>query len=95
MNKREKRWLFHLLFLLAGLILGIILSHQVGWFAPGGGKQSGAQRESLSVEATPRVSEEVRSIQTGLAAVAQRTMPAVVNIASTRVYQTPDELPPS
>jgi serine protease Do len=95
MSMREKRWPFHLFFLLLGLALGVFLSHQVNWLVPGAEKQSGAQKEPFSVEATPRVSEEVRSIQTSLSAVAQRTMPAVVNIASTRVYQTRDELPPS
>jgi serine protease Do len=92
---REKRWLFHLFFLLVGLALGIFLSYQVNWLIPGAEKQSRVQKESFSVEATPRVSDEVRSIQTSLSAVAQRTMPAVVNIASTRVYQTPDDLPSS
>jgi serine protease Do len=95
MSIREKRWPFHLFFLLVGIALGVFFSHQVGWLVPGGEKQSGAQKEPFTVEATPRVSEEVRSIQTSLSAVAQRTMPAVVNIASTRVYQTRDELPPS
>jgi len=95
MSMREKRWPFHLFFLLLGLALGVFLSHQVNWLVPGAEKQSGAQKEPFSVEATPRVSEEVRSIQTSLSAVAQRTMPAVVNIASTRVYQTRDEPPPS
>jgi serine protease Do len=95
MSIREKRWPFHLFFLLVGIALGVFFSHQVGWLVPGGEKQSGAQKEPFTVEATPRVSEEVRSIQTSLSAVAQRAMPAVVNIASTRVYQTRDELPPS
>jgi serine protease Do len=95
MSIREKRWPFHLFFLLVGIALGVFFSHQIGWLVPGREKQSGAQKESFTVEATPRVSEEVRSIQTSLSAVAQRTMPAVVNIASTRVYQTRDELPPS
>jgi serine protease Do len=95
MSMREKRWPFHLFFLLVGFVLGVILSYQLGRLMPGAEKQLGAQKESFSVEATPRVSEEVRSIQTSLSTVAQRTMPAVVNIASTRVYQTPDELPSS
>jgi serine protease Do len=95
MSLREKKWPFHLFFLLVGLALGVILSYQVNWLMPCAEKQSEAQKESFSVEATPRVSEEVRSIQTSLSAVAQRTMPAVVNIASTRVYQTPDEVPSS
>lgn len=95
MSMRVKRWLFHLFFLLVGLALGIFLSYQVGWLIPGAEKQPRVQKESFSVEATPRVSDEVRSIQTSLSVVAQRTMPAVVNIASTRVYQTPDELPSS
>jgi serine protease Do len=95
MNIREKRWSLHLFFLLVGLALGVFFSHQLGWFVPGGEKQSVTQKESFTVEATPRVSEEVRSIQTSLSAVAQRTMPAVVNIASFRVYQTPEGRPPS
>jgi serine protease Do len=95
MSIREKRWPLHLFFLLVGLALGVFFSHQLGWFVPGGQKQSVTQKESFTVEATPRVSEEVRSIQTSLSAVAQRTMPAVVNIASFRVYQTPEGRPPS
>ena len=95
MSLKEKKWPFHIFFLLLGLALGIFFAHQVNWLVPGGGKQSEGQKEPYTVEATPRVSEEVRSIQTSLSAVAQRTMPAVVNIASTRVYQTPDELPSS
>jgi serine protease Do len=95
MNVREKRWLFHLFFLLLGLALGTIFSHQAGWFVPRGEKQSGVQEESFICEATPRASEEVRSLEQSLSAVARRAMPAVVNIASTRVYQTPGGPPPS
>jgi serine protease Do len=83
MKVREKRWLFHVLFLLVGLAIGLILSHQVGWFLPRGVKTTSG------TEANPRVSAEVRSLQTSLSAVAQRAMPAVVNIASVRVYRTP------
>ena len=89
MSMREKRWPFYFFFLLVGLALGVFFSHQVDWFVRGGEKQSGAQKELFTVAATPRVSEEVRSIETSLSAVAQHTMPAVVNIASFRVYQTP------
>jgi len=95
MHVREKRWALHFFFLAVGLALGTILSHQIGWFVPGGKDQSGTQKESLIVAATPRVSEEVRSLETSLSTVAQRTMPAVVNIASFRVYQTPEGSPPS
>jgi serine protease Do len=95
MNMREKRWLFHIFFLVVGLALGVFFTHQVNWLVPRGGKQPATQKESFTVEATPRISEEVRSLQASLSAVAQRTMPAVVNIASTRVYQPPDELPSS
>ena len=95
MSMREKRWPFYFFFLLVGLALGVFFSHQVDWFVRGGEKQSGAQRELFTVAATPRVSEEVRSIETSLSAVAQHTMPAVVNIASFRVYQTPQGRPSS
>ena len=95
MSMREKRWPFYFFFLLVGLALGVFFSHQVDWFVRGGEKQSGAQKELFTVEATPRVSEEVRSIETSLSAVAQHTMPAVVNIASFRVYQTPQGRPSS
>ena len=95
MSMREKRWPFYFFFLLVGAALGVFFSHQVDWFVPGGEKQSGAQREPFTVAATPRVSEEVRSIETRLSSVAQHTMPAVVNIASFRVYQTPQGRPSS
>jgi len=95
MKVREKRWLFHLFFLLLGLSLGTILASQVKWFVPRGERQSRAQEESFVCEATPRAPEEIRSLETSLAAVARRVMPAVVNIASVRVYQTPGGVPPS
>ena len=95
MSLREKRWLFHLIFLVVGLVLGVFFSHQVTWLVSGGERQSKTQNESFTIEATPRISEEVISIQTSLSAVAQHTMPAVVNIASTRVFQPRDEFPSS
>jgi serine protease Do len=95
MSMREKRWPFHFFFLLLGLALGAFFTHQVDWFVPGGEKQSGAQKEPLICEATPRASEDVRSIETSLSAVAQHAMPAVVNIASFRIYQTPEGRPSS
>jgi serine protease Do len=87
MKVKEKKWFFHFLFLMAGLALGIIVSHQARWFFPG--KEKALQ----TVEAIPRVSEDVKSLQTSLSAVAQRSMPAVVNISSVRVYRTPRGTP--
>jgi len=93
MKVREKRWLFHFFFLLVGLALGLIIAHQIGGFVAG--KAADRERSPLFVEANPRVSEEVRSLQTSLSAVAQHAMSAVVNISSVRVYRTPGGPPPS
>jgi len=94
-NVKEKRWSLHLLFLLLGLVLGIIISYQTGWFLPGKGKPPAKKKTSLIVEAKTRASGEVKSLAVSLSAVAQRVMTAVVNISSLRVYRTPSELPSS
>jgi serine protease Do len=91
MKATEKRWLVNGLLLLVGLALGIIVSHQARWFFPSKEKQS--ERSPFMADAHPGVSGEVRSLQTSLSAVAQRVMPAVVNISSVRVYRTPGGAP--
>jgi serine protease Do len=87
MKLREKEWLFHFLFFCAGIALGVIISYQAHRFFPGTEKDS--ERRPLAVEANPRVSAEVRSLQTSLSTAAQAVVPAVVNISSLRVYRTP------
>lgn len=62
MSLREKRWPFHLFFLVVGLVLGVFFAHQVNWLVPGGERQSRAQKEPFTIEATPRISEEVMAI---------------------------------
>jgi hypothetical protein len=47
-----------------GLALGIILSRQVNWFSPGKEKTSIRERPLLIVEAIPRASAEIRSLET-------------------------------
>jgi serine protease Do len=92
MKVRNKGRLFYLLFLFVGLVFGFIIARQIEGFLAG--KAIDRERSPLFVEANPRVSEEVISLQASLSTVAQRAMPAVVNIASMRVYRTPGG-PPS
>jgi serine protease Do len=89
MKVSEKKWLFPLLFLIGGLALGIIISSQARWFFRGTGQAP------FGVAAMPQVSGEVRSLQASLSTVAQRVVPAVVNISTVRVYRTPRGTPPS
>jgi serine protease Do len=86
MKMKEKKWLFPLLFLIVGLILGITVSYQARRFFRGAGP---------GFEAIPSVSGDVRSLQASLTTVAQRVVPAVVNISTVRVYRTPRGTPPS
>jgi serine protease Do len=89
MNIRRKQWLFYCLVLVVGLALGIVITQKGMRIFPGKGLTADREQAPLGVEAAPRVSEEVRSLQASLSAVAQHVMPAVVNIASVRVYRTP------
>jgi serine protease Do len=92
MKLRERAWLFYFLFFCAGIALGVIISHQAHRFFPGNEKDS--ERRPLAVEANPRASAEMRSLQTSLSTAAQAVVPAVVNISSVRVYRTPGGAPP-
>jgi serine protease Do len=89
MNIKRKQLLFYCLVLVVGLALGIVIAQQGKQLFPGKGLTADREQAPLAVEVVPRVSEEVRSLQTSLSAVAQHVMPAVVNIASVRVYRTP------
>ena len=91
MNVRVKRWLFHLIFLLLGFVLGITISYRTEWFLPGKGKAPTEETTPPTAEAKVRAPEEIKSLATSLSSVSQRTMPAVVNISSVRVYRTTGE----
>jgi len=93
MKERRKEWLFYCLLLCVGFALGIVIAQHAERFFSGKMLLLDRERAPVVVEATPRVPEEVRSLQASLSAVAQHVMPAVVNISSVRVYKTPSGAP--
>ncbi|RLB07016.1 MAG: transcriptional regulator, partial [Deltaproteobacteria bacterium] len=94
MKLKGKGWPLHLLFLLLGLVLGIAISHQAPSLLPSKAKTLAKEPKAPTVKAKA-APYEVKSLAATLSAVAQRVMPAVVNISSLCIYRTPGEFPPS
>lgn len=95
MKATERKWPQYILVLLIGVVLGIVVSYQTGWFSPHDGTTPVKKRVSFTAEAKSSASADVKSLTASLSGVAQRVMPAVVNISSMRVYRTPGQRPPS
>lgn len=95
MKVTGRTWDQHILSLLLGVVLGIVVSYQTGWFFPCDGTPPVKKRTSFIAEAKTSASTDLKSLAASLSGVAGRVMPAVVNISSMRVYRTPGQLPPS
>lgn len=74
---RAKGWVLVLIALIVGVALGLAVGQRV--FGDAG--------RGVEVLAYPRASGDIRSLQASLSEVAQRVVPAVVNISTVRVYR--------
>lgn len=75
MKATERKWPQYILVLLIGVVLGIVVSYQTGWFSPHDGTTPVKKRVSFIAEAKGSASADVKSLAASLSGVAQRVMP--------------------